>query len=194
MLINPRITFLGLAIFILSSVLVNLVKYLTPSPRPLELMQFVHVTGPVLRWGSFPSGHTAAGFSASLALMSYANGYFTKGLILLVAVLIGLSRIFVGAHFPSDVLWGSICALATYCCVQTAILPRIETMVPDHPDFNHKLFKFIFFIQFGISLFGLLVYSSMFSEYPPAGMAISVGVIVFMVLKLLEIAPISRNS
>ncbi len=191
--INPRITVLGLAVFLLSSLVVNLVKYVVPEPRPLEVMEIVHVTGPLLRWGSFPSGHTTAGFSASFVLMGYARGFAAKGLVLFVAVLIGLSRIFVGAHFPSDVLWGCIFALLTYWFVLLALGPRIDAFMPDRPAFGFWAYKYLFYLQFGVSLFGLFVYSYKFSEYAPAAIALSVGVIVFMFLKLWEIVPISKD-
>ncbi len=190
LLIDPRITALGVVVFALSSLSVNLIKFALPSPRPLEVLQVVHVVGPALRWGSFPSGHTAAGFAACLVLMGYARGFWVKGLILVVATLIGLSRIFVGAHFPSDVLWGSLCALIVFHIVKYTIQDRVEALMPRRPDFDHRLFRGLFFAQCGICLFGLLVYSIRFAEYPPAGMAISVGVVVFMCLKLNEIAPI----
>ncbi len=193
LLINPRITALGLTVFLISSITVNLIKYAVPSARPLELLQVVHITGPVLRWGSFPSGHTAAGFSACLAIAGYAQGNLFKGLVLLVASLIGFSRIFVGAHFPSDVLWGCICAVVVFHVVTFTIWPKIKALTPPVPDFGNVLFKCLFFAQCGISLFGLLVYSIRFSEYPPAAIAISVGVIVFMCLKMHEIVPIIKN-
>ncbi len=193
LLINPRITALGLTVFLISSITVNLIKYAVPSARPLELLQVVHITGPVLRWGSFPSGHTAAGFSACLAIAGYAQGNPVKGLVLLVASLIGFSRIFVGAHFPSDVLWGCICAVVVFHVVTFTIWQKIEALTPPGPDFGNFFFKCLFFAQCGMSLFGLLVYSIRFSEYPPAAIAISVGVIVFMCLKMHEIAPIIKN-
>ncbi len=194
LLINPRITFLGLLVFLLTSTAVHVLKYLMPAARPLEALGFVHITGPLLRWGSFPSGHTAAGFSATLVLMGYARGFLTKALILLMGTLIALSRIFVGAHFPSDVLWGTICTLTIYYLVQTTLWPKFESSLPLRPDFSNKVFKFFFYIQVAISLFGLLIYSTKFAEYTPAAIAISVGVIVFMCIKLFEIAPLSKNS
>lgn len=54
---------------------------------------------------SFPSGHTTSAFAAAVAL-----GYMKpewRGWLLLGAVLIGLSRILVGAHYPSDVVGGA---------------------------------------------------------------------------------------
>jgi len=59
---------------------------------------------------SFPSGHSAAAFSAA--------GVFVKTLpkrfgipLFLFAVVIALSRLYVGVHYPSDVLCGVISGL-----------------------------------------------------------------------------------
>ena len=192
--INPRITVMGLAVFFLSSVAVNVVKAFFPCPRPLEIMQYVHVVGPLLRWGSFPSGHTAAGFSACFVLMGYAQGNAAKSLVLAVASLIGLSRIFVGAHFPTDVLWGMIFALITYNIVKMTLDKTIEKLVPDQPDFGHRVFRPLIYAQLAATLFGLLVYSVKFAEYAPAALAISIGTLVFMALKMHELAPFSRDN
>lgn len=55
---------------------------------------------------SFPSGHTAAAFAGS-ALLSC---YFPKGrgLFHTLASATGLSRIYVGAHYPGDVISGAV--------------------------------------------------------------------------------------
>ena len=54
---------------------------------------------------SFPSGHTQAAFTLALLLMIYIRKYYF--VILLVASLMGISRIFMSMHFPSDIFFGA---------------------------------------------------------------------------------------
>lgn len=59
---------------------------------------------------SFPSGHTAGSFAAALALSSF---YPKDGpLLLLLASAVGASRVYLGHHFPSDVLVGAAAGAA----------------------------------------------------------------------------------
>lgn len=81
-------------------VLKNMVK----RPRPCDLLSnmFVHIT-PSDKF-SLPSGHTAAAW-----LMACIVGYFYPDFAFLAyswALLIGMSRILLGVHYPSDVLAG----------------------------------------------------------------------------------------
>ena len=64
---------------------------------------------------SFPSGHTASAFSAMTSLFFTKKKYAPIGLIF--AFLMGFSRIYVGVHYPSDVLVGAIVGtLSAFIC------------------------------------------------------------------------------
>ena len=54
---------------------------------------------------SFPSGHTQAAFTLAILLAIYVNKYYWT--IFIIAGLMGISRIFMSMHFPSDILFGA---------------------------------------------------------------------------------------
>ena len=82
---------------------------------------------------SFPSGHTNAAFAFALALCMAAPKRWMKITAVCMAVVMGLSRLYVGVHFPSDVLVGaligSLCGLAGAVIVKMAwerLEPRLR--------------------------------------------------------------------
>ena len=78
------------------------IKFAVRRPRP-ELAGFAPLT-PVVTRLSFPSAHATTSFAAAHvygALMPAAPLY-------VVATLIALSRIYLGVHYPSDILAGAL--------------------------------------------------------------------------------------
>jgi membrane-associated phospholipid phosphatase len=57
---------------------------------------------------SFPSGHTMTGFAMAAVLSSIWNKRWLALLLLLWAMLIGYSRIYLCMHFFVDTVWGAI--------------------------------------------------------------------------------------
>lgn len=54
---------------------------------------------------SFPSGHTAASLSIALCLAPILHASLAAA-VLLLAALVGLSRCYLGVHYPGDVFMG----------------------------------------------------------------------------------------
>ncbi len=68
---------------------------------------------------SFPSGHAAMGWMMLALLVLFANGKlwirnFISILIIVWAVFLAFSRVVIGAHFASDVLFGSFFIIFTF--------------------------------------------------------------------------------
>ena len=53
---------------------------------------------------ALPSGHTQAAFSMAILFVLYVNRYYL--IIFSLAFLMGVSRIFMSMHFPSDLIFG----------------------------------------------------------------------------------------
>lgn len=66
-----------------------------------------NLIGVEVRSRAFPSGHTASAFLVSAALFLATNSRRLRAVIIAYAVLIGVSRIAVGIHWPADVLAGA---------------------------------------------------------------------------------------
>lgn len=99
--------FLIAAIF--STLWVHVLKITLAIPRPAAVLSTgeIHIIGPVLHMGSFPSGHTTTAFTVAAVCGLMIGNRTLQALLLLIATLAGLSRIVVGAHWPLDVLAGA---------------------------------------------------------------------------------------
>ncbi len=94
----------------ISLLVVQAIKRLVVRTRPTErvsLSAHVHVPDRF----SFPSGHAAA--SMSVAFIHAATFHSLGWPLLVIAALIGVSRVRLGAHYPGDVLVGQLIAIAT---------------------------------------------------------------------------------
>lgn len=57
---------------------------------------------------SFPSGHTCAAFAAGMIWVRTLPWKWGRVLAAVLAVCMGLSRLYVGVHYPTDVLVGAV--------------------------------------------------------------------------------------
>ena len=117
LLIFPKTRKAGLCSFLAlacSYLLNNLfLKNVVGRIRPYEVINELELMVGMAKDASFPSGHAASSFASAVAI--YRSGQIPKkyGIVLFVlAALIGLSRLYVGIHYPTDVLMGTVSGIA----------------------------------------------------------------------------------
>ncbi len=81
-------------------------KEIFTRPRPCHTLSDVHLLVPCGSGYSFPSSHAANNFAIIAFLVGVRGRYIPY--ISFFCVSVALSRIFVGVHYPSDVLGGGL--------------------------------------------------------------------------------------
>jgi undecaprenyl-diphosphatase len=100
-----------------ADLLAELGKVIVHRHRPFE-----HQLGPASSAHSFPSGHTATSFACATVLSSVAPRWRAPFFVL--AALIGLSRVYNGMHYPTDVLAGAVLGVLTALLLLAAVRRR----------------------------------------------------------------------
>lgn len=90
----------------ISQIIVQILKKSLGRQRPYNVLDNINTFGIILKDYSFPSGHTTAGFS--IATILYLNYPYLVVPALLLAATVGISRMYLGVHYPTDVVAGII--------------------------------------------------------------------------------------
>ncbi len=96
-------------IYLLQLLIVELIKLVFKRPRPQGALEHKNVFGMPASSGSFPSGHASNAFTMALLFSYYYSLHLPGTLVLLaLAILIAVSRIYLKKHYIVDIIGGSI--------------------------------------------------------------------------------------
>ena len=92
----------------LGSLMTNVaLKQIVARARPYEVIQDLQILIERQSDFSFPSGHTCASFAAAVVMYQCLPRRYGV-LCLILAILISFLRLYVGVHYPTDVLVGGV--------------------------------------------------------------------------------------
>lgn len=127
---NERIKFMGvqaaMTLFI-SQTITYILKSLLSRERPYNILEHLNTFGITLKDYSFPSGHSSASFSVATTIAF--NIPKLSIVVLLIAFIIGVSRIYIGVHYPTDVAAGIILGISSALVVHVYLLDYVKSLV-----------------------------------------------------------------
>ena len=97
--------------------------------RPYELIEGLECIVSKAHDFSFPSGHATNSFACAWVLFRRADKKWGVPALVL-AILISLSRLYVGIHYPTDVLAGAAIGIGS-ACLAMWLVPKLEKKFPD---------------------------------------------------------------
>lgn len=118
---GKKVAIVGLLALLFTNIIVLVLKYVIAEPRPFLTLHNVDLLVSENEIYSFPSGHTASSFAATVVMgLKYSLKINNKRYkliypLIVFALIIAFSRIYIGVHYPIDVVGGAItgalCAL-----------------------------------------------------------------------------------
>lgn len=96
--------------------------------RPYELIQGLECLVAKEKDFSFPSGHTTNSLACACVLYKLAPKKWGVSALVL-AILISLSRLYVGVHYPTDVLGGVVIGVGS-AAIALWLVPKLERRFP----------------------------------------------------------------
>jgi membrane-associated phospholipid phosphatase len=133
--INYRKSLIIASSYAITSIFTQIIKYIFDAPRPklyfkdqISHLRFVKGVE-ILSFNSFPSGHTTTAFMLAVLFTYWSRNKAWGAVFLLIAILVGYSRMYLSEHFFEDVMAGSVIGV---------ILTTIWLWFLDNRQFIHR--------------------------------------------------------
>ena len=126
----------------LSDGIASVLKTIFERPRPCRSLEGVNLLVGCTESFSFPSNHSSNAFALAAAL-----SYFFKGTGMLfypIAGIIAFSRIYVGVHYPSDVILGALLGILVFYTASVFYNRAKENITDKSPSHEGGKFRTIF--------------------------------------------------
>lgn len=120
---NKMMVFCGVLSFIFSELLGSIAAKMHWNTQPFDELDNVNKLITKAVDNSFPSDHTILFFSICMTFWLFRRGWSLIWIVL--AIVVGISRIWVGVHYPADVFVGASISIISATLVYL-LIPRIR--------------------------------------------------------------------
>jgi membrane-associated phospholipid phosphatase len=117
------------SIFLLGVVIIAPIKKVIDRERPFESLEDIKVLERKPTSRSFPSWHAYNVASQGLLFAYLLNSLLVAIIVLIFAVIISFSRIQLGVHYPSDVIFGFFIGLIGFSLAITIVTPILMKVI-----------------------------------------------------------------
>lgn len=127
---NYDVKYIGIEMVLVlgfSQIIVHGLKITLSRERPYNIMENINTFEIILRDYSFPSGHTTASFSMATVLT--LNIPFIWPIVYILASIIGISRVYLAVHYPTDVVAGIILGIGSSIFVHKYMIFMVENII-----------------------------------------------------------------
>lgn len=125
-----NIKFIGIEVLLvlgISQIVVQGLKISLARERPYNMIEHLNTFEIILKDKSFPSGHTTASFSMATVLT--LNMPYIWLIAYIYAIIIGISRIYLAVHYPTDVVAGIILGVGSSILVHKYLIFIVNNLI-----------------------------------------------------------------
>ncbi|HHV38540.1 MAG TPA: phosphatase PAP2 family protein [Tepidimicrobium sp.] len=123
----------GAVTLAISQTITYAIKSIFGRQRPYNILKDLNTFGIILKDYSFPSGHTSASFAIATTIAFNMPRLSIVAFILAFAI--GISRIYLGVHYPTDVMAGMFLGVGTAIITQIYIKDYVLELIRRFGDF-----------------------------------------------------------